>query len=61
MECKKMHSINNIKFTWHVLSITAVCIGIHGRDRRLSSFTLLCNVFGIIGIITIVDSTGGVI
>jgi hypothetical protein len=61
MECKKMHGINNVKFTWHVLSITSVCIGIHGRARRLSSFTLLCNVFGIIGMVTIVDSNSGVI
>ena len=45
MECKKLHGINNIKFIWCVLSITAFCIGIYGPGQRLSSFKLLCNVF----------------
>jgi len=36
---------------WHVLSITVLCVRIFGAGQRLSSFHLLCNLFGIMPIL----------
>ena len=48
-----MHGVNNIKFIWHLLSITAFCIEIYIYipGRRLSNSKLLFNLFGIIPIV----------
>ena len=47
-------SAKNVLAIQHVLSITALCIGIYRAGRRLSSFKLSCNLFVII---PVVDST----
>ena len=50
-------SPKNVLTIWHIISITAFCVGMYRPGRRLNNFILSCNLFGIV---TVVGSTAGI-